>query len=351
MEYNVIGVMSGTSLDGIDLAYINFRIDKIWSFKLLSCTTVPYSESWKKTLTDLIELDESELKKIDDRYTEYLGKTINSFIAQNKLHAIDAVCSHGHTAIHKPKEGITYQIGNQDSLSQLVQNVIVCDFRIQDVKFGGQGAPLVPVGDELLFKNYGFCINLGGFANVSYKEKGKRLAYDICPVNIVLNTYCRTIGFDFDDQGKIASSGTVNLKLLQKLNDLDYYKTPFPKSLGLEWVTKYVFPIINSFQIGVEDILRTYIEHISMQISAVLKNNPQSSVLITGGGAYNSFLIQRIQKMNANEIIVPDSYLIEFKEALIFGLLGVLKLRGEVNCLASVTGAKNDHCSGVIHYP
>ena len=350
-KYNIIGVMSGTSLDGIDLVYATFQFDKKWSFEILHADTASYTHDWKNTLSKLTSFSLIELHEIDEDYTTLLSEVINNFIAKNNIEYIDAVCSHGHTALHQPEKKLTYQIGNLPNLAMLINQKVVCDFRVQDVELGGQGAPLVPIGDKLLFAEYDFCLNLGGFANISSDISEERIAYDVCPVNIVLNHYVKTLGFEYDDAGKIASTGTVNNELLEQLNQLDFYKENPPKSLGLEWVSTNIFPLINSFNLEIKNILRTFVEHIAVQITSVLSEKVESSVLITGGGAYNTFLIERINQLAENQIIIPSTDSIEFKEALIFGFLGVLKMRNEINCLKSVTGAKMNHSSGKIYLP
>lgn len=348
-KYSIIGVMSGTSLDGIDMAYMTFEFDKHWSFKINNAETISYTEFWYKRLSNLINEDLNSLKDIDNDYTIYLSKAINNFIEKHQLANIDAICSHGHTALHQPDKGITYQIGNKKQIAVLTKQTVVCDFRVQDVTFRGQGAPLVPIGDKILFSEYGFCLNLGGFANVSFEKDSSRIAFDICPVNIVLNHYSKKVGRDYDANGNLASEGQVNQSLLNELNKLKFYQLDFPKSLGLEWVNSYVFPAIDSYQLEVKDVLRTVVEHIAIQINSVVQYKPKASVLVTGGGVYNTFLINRLRDLSQNKIVIPSEDIIEFKEALIFGLLGVLKLRNETNCLASVTGAIRNHSSGVIH--
>jgi len=348
-KYNVIGVMSGTSLDGVDLVYITFDYNKKWTFKINKSETVPYSNFWNDILSNLIHHNLNDLKRIDLDYTIYLAQVINNFIAKHQVRPIDAICSHGHTALHQPDKGLTFQIGNLKQIAELTNQMVVCDFRIQDVAFGGQGAPLVPIGDQLLFSEYDFCLNLGGFTNISFKNNNRRIAFDICPVNIVLNYYSNKIGLEFDTNGEIASEGTIDASLLNELNSLKFYQLDYPKSLGLEWVNSKIKPIIDSSKLEVCDILRTVVEHVAIQINSVLQQQANSSVLITGGGTYNTFLINRLKSLCQNEIIIPSEDIIEYKEALIFGFLGVLKLRDEVNCLSSVTGASNDHSSGIIH--
>ena len=349
-EYNVIGVMSGTSLDGIDLIYAKFSFDEGWGFKILNAETVDYSNDWYETLKNLINNSLDELKAIDVDYTKYLGEVIKAFIAKHEIKNIDAVCSHGHTALHQPENKLTYQIGNLPVLAEILQQRVVCDFRVQDVEFGGQGAPLVPIGDKLLFSEYDYCLNLGGFANISFESKNERIAYDICPVNIVLNHYVSKLGFDYDDKGELASTGRLNEDLLCQLNELPFYNKTPPKSLGLEWVDSNVFPLIDDFNLQTHDVLRTFIEHIAIQVSKVLQEQG-SKVLVTGGGVFNEFLMHKIQRFSKSQIIIPKNDIVEFKEALIFGLLGVLKERHEVNCLKSVTGAKQNHSSGKLLIP
>ncbi len=348
-HYHIIGVMSGTSLDGIDLAQLHFSIKNgKWSFKIQNCETIAYPQIWLNKLKTAITFSEKELENLNIEYTHFLGQTIRGFIQKNKLSNIDVVCSHGHTILHQPHKGITLQIGNLPEIAKIINQKVVCDFRVQDVELGGQGAPLVPIGDEILFSAFDFCLNLGGFSNVSFEEKGKRIAFDISPVNTVLNFYANQLGFDYDDQGKIARSGNLNLDLFTELNQIAFYQKKYPKSLGMEFVNETIFPLLEKYPIPKEDKLHTFVEHIAFQIALALPEK-KGKMLITGGGTYHKFLIDRIQFHLPNmEIVIPDKKTLEFKEALIFGLLGVLKLRKEINVLSSVTGAKFDHSSGVI---
>ena len=347
-NYHIIGVMSGTSLDGIDLAEIFFEIvDRQWTFDITVAETVPYSSFWRGELRNAINYSREQLERLDFKFTEKLSEELSKFIRKHNIREIDAVCSHGHTVFHRPEKRITYQIGNLPRLSKMLQKTVVCDFRVQDVEMGGQGAPLVPIGDRLLFPEYDYCLNLGGFANVSFEKNGQRIAYDICPVNIVLNHYAEKLGKDFDEGGKLAEKGKLDSSCLEKLNALSFYSEKPPKSLGLEWVSEYVFPLLDSCGISDEDILRTFTEHIAIQLANQFSEN--TSVMITGGGVYNSFLIDRLKEHTSAKVVIPSAEIIEYKEALIFGLLGVLKLRGEINCLASVTGAERDHSSGRVY--
>ena len=353
-NYHVLGVMSGTSLDGIDLADIIFNISSngVWKYEMLIAETIAYPIDWKDKLQKAISFSPKELTEINSEYTIYLGEVISEFISRNQISKLDAVCSHGHTILHQPKKGFTLQIGNLPEISILINQKVVCDFRVQDVNLGGNGAPLVPIGDRLLFNDYDYCLNLGGFANVSFEEKKVshnetlRIAYDVCPVNIVLNNLAEQLGFLFDESGNLARSGKLSDDLFQQLNDLPFYKMTPPKSLGLEWVKKEVFPLLKSSKISIEDQLHTVTEHVALQLSNQFKKD--SNVLVTGGGAFNTYLLERINFYKRIDLVIPAPELVEYKEALIFGLLGILKLRNENNCLKSVTGAKKDHSSGNV---
>ena len=349
-EYRVIGVMSGTSLDGIDLAYIHFRKSKRWTFLIQNAETIPYPSYWEKILSKINKYPKQKIKKYESHYIRFLGEIILNFIRKNSISEIDAICSHGHTVIHDPDKGITYQMGNQQSLADFLNIPLICDFRSQDVSFGGQGAPLVPIGDSLLFSDYNACLNMGGFANVSMLDNGKMIAFDICSVNIVLNFLAQKKNLLYDDRGKLARQGKKISDFLTDLEALDFYKQSPPKSLGIEWVNRYIFPLLKKHKSqNTEDLIYTYSLHISNVIGQIFKKGVR--VLATGGGVKNTFLMELIKKRSYGHFILPDIILIDFKEALIFGLLGVLKLRGEVNCLTSVTGASRDHSSGIIFYP
>lgn len=349
-NYNVIGVMSGTSLDGVDLAHIKFKISNHkWSYEIYECDTISYSNDIISKLKNGINFSKDELSDLNTEYTNLLGNIISEFISKNNISNLDAVCSHGHTILHQPQNGFTLQIGNLPEIAKIVQQKVVCDFRVQDVNLDGQGAPLVPIGDRILFSDFDFCLNLGGFSNISFEENNQRIAFDISPVNTVLNFYANTFGLEYDDAGKISASGNLNSDLFNELNNLEFYQKSFPKSLGFEFVKETVLPILESYPISTEDKMRTFTEHIAFQIGKVLQSK-SGKLLVSGGGVYNDFLIGRMKAhLPTIEIIIPDEKTIKFKEALIFALLGVLKLRNEINVLASVTGAKHDHSSGKIY--
>lgn len=345
-SYFVLGLMSGTSLDGLDLAYV--RIDfayKQWRYQILHAETVTYPKKWQTKLENSIYLDNDALHDLDKKYSRYLAEQTKSFISESNISKLDLISSHGHTVKHRPELGYTIQIGNLPEFGSAFDTPVVCDFRTQDVALGGQGAPLVPIGDELLFSEYKYCLNLGGIANISTEENEKRIAYDIGALNIVLNHYASKLGHKYDKGGKLAASGKLDKNLLSKLDSLEYYNQPYPKSLGREWVDDKLFPILDASGIDSKDILHTYTIHISKKISSNVKKG--SRVLVTGGGAYNDFLIQQLQE----EIkwMIPKKEIVEYKEALIFGLLGVLRYRNQVNCLKSYTGASKNHSSGKLY--
>ncbi len=338
--------MSGTSLDGVDLVFVEF--DEKHDFKILEATTIPYPKVWEAILKDIAKLDrfDAKLKQLDVELGRYYGVLLQEFIKEKKITYVDVIASHGHTVHHQPAVGYTLQIGSGFEIFKKINVKTVFNFREQDVLLGGQGAPLVPVGDEILFSAYDYCLNLGGFSNVSFDDNGVRKAFDICAVNTVLNFYANKLGKVYDDRGVLARSGQLNKDLLKELNKISFYQLKEPKSLGVEFLEQEIFPILNKYNIPTKDVLRTYVEHIAMQL--VLKIE-KGTVLVTGGGAYHTFLIERVQNLNPLiELVVPSSELVEYKEALVFALLGRLKILGLDNCFSSVTGAVKNHSCGVV---
>ena len=349
-NYRVIGLMSGTSIDWLDIVGCRITYDgATWSYSIHESETSPYSAYWLGRLGDTYILNSSSLDKLDLDYGIYLGEAVLGFIKTTGFDP-ELICSHGHTILHQPEKGITFQAGSGREIASITRKKVVADFRTLDVKLGGQGAPLVPVGDANLFSDFDACLNLGGFANISY-DKGKgRKAFDICPVNIALNYWANKLGHSFDKGGKIAATGEVNIALLDCLDSLNYYALTGPKSLGKEWLEKEFLPIIEPIGLNPNDVLRTLCEHIAIQLKdgLIRAGLDQSSVLLTGGGVYNQFLFNCFQKKTGAQLIIPDRTTVEYKEALVFGLLGVLRIRNEINCLSSVTGARKDSCTGNI---
>jgi anhydro-N-acetylmuramic acid kinase len=344
----IIGVMSGTSLDGLDLVYVKINAEENYHFEILKAETISYSNEWKSALKEGFHLSGEKLVKLDADYGIYLGKTLLNFIEENNIEKLDFIASHGHTIFHNPVKKYTLQIGNGPYIASITGIKTICDFRVQDVALGGQGAPLVPIGDELLFSKYDYCLNLGGFSNISFNQNQQRIAFDICPVNIVLNHYVTALNMEYDDKGEIASEGNIDNNLLKTLNSLPFYNDAKPKSLGYEFVVETIFPMIDKHNLSIKDVLRTFVEHIAIQISKKIDSDSGKTLLITGGGAFNTFLIARLQSYTTTKLIIPEESIINYKEALVFGLLGLLKDEGKNNCLKSVTGAIKDHSSGVV---
>ncbi len=345
--YKAVGIMSGTSLDGVDLVYCIFdKKQGQWEYKIIKSITTEYDTKWKERLSNAHNLSAEELTKLDFEYGDYIGRLVDAFIKRQHL-TPDLVASHGHTVFHNPAEGYTLQIGNAAAISPHINCKLVSDFRSQDVALGGQGAPLVPIGDELLFTKYKACINLGGVANISTNKEGERIAWDIGFCNMPMNYLMQEYDKSYDKDGENASEGSINNGLLQELNKLKYYKQNHPKSLGREQFENDILPLLKNSETNTKDKLRTWVEHISEQIAASLKDI-SGEILITGGGAFNGFLIENIKSKTESNIIIPNKQLVDSKEALIFAFLGVLRLEGEINILSSVTGAKRNHCSGII---
>jgi anhydro-N-acetylmuramic acid kinase len=346
----VIGMMSGTSLDGLDMCYAQFELkEQKWHYKVIKAEDEPYPPELKRQLATAQNMNAYEYALLNSDYGLYLGRRVRHFIDKYDLEP-DYIASHGHTIFHQPDKRLTAQIGSGAGIAAESGVDTICDFRTTDVALYGQGAPLVPVGDRNLFADYNYCLNLGGFSNISYDASdgsGTRIAYDISPVNYVLNHYTRKVGYDFDKDGEIARSGRVNDKLLESLNNLEFYTKKGPKSLGREWVEETVIPLIDSYGLSLEDKLATFCEHVALQISSHVE---KGRVLITGGGALNKYLVERM-RANSEQCTyhVPDALTVNFKEALIFAFLGALFVHDLPGCLKSVTGARYDNIGGALY--
>ncbi len=339
--------MSGTSLDGLDICYAKFtQTDSAWNFEILNCETLPYSSDWEQSLRNAVNLSSEEVLKLNVDYGFYLGEKTSEFISKHKIINLDLIASHGHTVFHQPKNRFTLQIGDGRAIKSKTNKTVIYDFRSQDVILGGNGAPLVPIGDELLFSEFDACLNLGGFSNISLKRNGKRIAFDICPVNIILNDLALKFGKKFDDNGDLARTGLIDYELLDQLNQLQFYLEKAPKSLGIEWINEQVLPLIKTQK--TEDLLASFTEHSAVQIVKILDEFEVKNILITGGGTYNNYLIEKIKAKTKTEIQIPAKEIIEYKEALIFAFMGVLRSLNLNNVLSSATGSQNDHCSGLV---
>lgn len=359
MLYRVIGVMSGSSLDGLDIAFVEFEeTGGKWSFSINASQCIPYSIEWTNKLMEATNLSAKEYLQLHVSYGKYIGDQINGFIDTFHLHhQVQLIVSHGHTTFHTPHSGMTAQLGDGAAIAATTEINVVNDLRAMDVAFGGQGAPIVPIGEKLLFAEFPLCLNLGGIANISFKSENGYIAFDICAANRVLNMLAQLEGKDYDDKGSLAFSGKVDTQLLTKLNTLDYYTLPFPKSLANSFGTELIFPLVNKSNISTSDKLRTYSEHIAMQIGyAIQKLGGQDSMmhsklLLTGGGAMNAFLTERIQHHLHSfsvEINIPDETIVHYKEALIMALIGILRWREEYNVLHTVTGARRSSIGGSV---
>ncbi len=344
--YRVIGLMSGTSLDGLDIAACTFEGDNIQKFEIVAANTSKYDSSFISKLRKAHLMKAEELCLLDAEFAKFCALQVRSFCELNHFKP-DFIASHGHTVFHQPNHSYTLQIGNPGTIAAISGFIVLGDFRTQDIALGGQGAPLVPIGDDLLFSNFDACLNLGGIANISFQQNQTRIAFDICVLNMALNHIANREGLEFDNHGKLAAGGRIEIDLLQKLSDLLYYQEAKPKSLGREWFEAILVPILDETNYSSADLLATLTDHFAQEINKAIPSGCKS-VLITGGGTFNSHFINRLHHYRPGIWVVPAKELINFKEALIFAFLGLKRWRGEINCLASVTGASRNHCSGGI---
>ncbi|RUA18375.1 MAG: anhydro-N-acetylmuramic acid kinase [Flavobacteriia bacterium] len=355
-SYNVLGLMSGTSLDGLDMALCHiWQENGHWNYSIKHTKDVSYTDKMRERLKNAIYLSEKDHTQLHRDYGIWLGEQAKTFIKEIDGD-VDFIASHGHTSHHRPHDGITFQLGDGQLLANTSGKKVVCDFRTKDVSLKGQGAPLVPIGDKLLFHEYDFCLNLGGISNISFDKDGERIAYDIGLANMPLNHITHKMGLAYDENGKLARSGKLDHDLLQQLNALAYYQLPYPKSTGYEWFTGEIVPLIEASGSSEIDLLHTFIHHNCEQIAISVhkhQGKSQNKLLATGGGALNQFFMDTLQEKlgSHTEVVVPSKTLIAYKEALVFALMGVLRLEGKTNVLRSVTGATSDSCSGEVFLP
>ncbi len=358
MVYRVIGLMSGSSLDGLDIVFAEFHENGgKWSYEILNADCYAYSDEWIKRLKNAVSLNALDYQLLHVEYGHYLGQQVNKFIEENCLqYKVALIASHGHTTFHVPAKKMTAQLGDGAAIASEVELPVVTDLRAMDVAFGGQGAPIVPIGEKLLLGDYDYFLNLGGIANISI-NRADYIAFDVCAANRVLNMLANDAGKEYDKDGEIASMGKVNNALLEKLNELNYYSQPHPKSLANDFGTDTVYPIIKKENIAINDSLRTYCEHVAVQIKKAIADADSqltandSRLLATGGGALNIFLMDRLKEHLSElniEVIVPGKNLINYKEALIMALIGILRWREEYNVLSSVTGALRGSIGGAL---
>lgn len=344
--------MSGTSLDGLDLAICNFKVKELnkWEYSITNAFTIDYPNVLAERLKKSTDSSGFELVKLQNDWTNFVAKAVND-LKKDGITLPELIGNHGHTVFHQPEFGLTYQLANNASLATQTGCTVIGDFRSADVSLGGQGAPLVPIGDDMLFHSFDACLNLGGIANISYQKHGRRLAFDCSPFNIPFNHYAQLLGHPYDKSGDLAAKGTINDDLKSALIALPYFKKSHPKSLGVEWIKSVFYPIIESYNISHQDILATLSATFAEIISQSINESKAKQVLITGGGAYNDFFIEQLQLLTKSELKLPEKDLIDFKEALIFAFLAVLRVREEKNTLNEVTGAKKGHRSGALYLP
>ncbi|MFO7824724.1 MAG: anhydro-N-acetylmuramic acid kinase [Cyclobacterium sp.] len=353
-RYELVGLMSGTSGDGLDLALCQFTKKESWTFDIRKATTIPFPHELGQSLRSAHLMDAHALEILDLEFGTWMGHEVKNFCVSNGLEP-SAIASHGHTVFHQPDRGMTKQIGNGYALWQASGLPVINDFRKLDVILGGQGAPLVPVGDALLFANYDFALNLGGIANISMQVNDQRLAFDTCPFNLLFNHFAQKAGKPYDANGDLARTGKVNLQLLSALQKLPYYQISGAKSLGREDIEKDFIPVLEAADASIPDLLATLSEHFARCLSEIMLQHktpaPSQQLLVTGGGAYNAFFIEKLSAKITPQIALslPENQIIDFKEALVFAFLGVLRWRGENNCLASVTAASRDSCGGTMY--
>lgn len=343
--------MSGTSMDGLDIAYSHFtNHNQRWKYSIKAASTIKYPKTWMKKLASAHKLSGQDFITLDMEYGAFLGEACKQFIKQHRL-KVDFIASHGHTIFHQPRQRITYQIGNGNALYARCGIPVIYDFRNLDVQLGGEGAPLVPIGDRLLFDEYDVCLNLGGIANLSMEKEEGRIAYDVCFMNMGLNYLAEKAGKPFDQGGRIASRGTINSRMAAKLNkEYSMMRTKRP-SLSREIFENRIKPILETTGISIEDKLCTFTDSSAREIaSAIVSGKKNAKVLCTGGGTFNAFFVSCLLEHcgDGAGLIIPEEDVVKYKEALVFSFLGVLRFQRQVNCLKSVTGASRDSSCGVV---
>lgn len=357
MVYRVIGLMSGSSLDGLDIAYVELQETRgQWKYEMLHSACVSYDDNLKEKLSNAHKLSALDYQLLHTDFGHFIGREVNKFITENKLeYKVQLIASHGHTSFHLPGRLMTAQLGDGAAIAAETSINVVCDLRSMDIALGGHGAPIVPIGEKLLLSDYTYFLNIGGIANLSYNSPGGYIAFDVCPANRVLNLLVKKEGMQFDESGALARSGRLQGNLLHALNQLDYYNKPFPKSLSNSFGTEVIYPMLDN-SAATTDLLNTYVEHIAMQVknavAPFVNNEGSPTLLVTGGGAHNHYLVERLKDHLSTigvELVLPANDLVDFKEAIIMAFIGVLRWREEFNVFASVTGARRDSIGGAVY--
>lgn len=348
-EYHIIGIMSGSSLDGLDVSLTKFNHTTHWQFEIIQAVTIPIPDHLKTQLRSSTNLGAREISLLDLQYGEWIGEELTKWISRFSM-TPDLIGIHGHTVFHLPKEHLSLQIGNGLTIAQKTGIPTVDNFRSLDVLLGGQGAPLVPFGEQMLFSGCAAYLNLGGICNISIHKENKVTAWDIAPCNQVFNHFSKQLGFNYDDKGSLSRKGSIDHIWLNYLQSLSYFQQEPPKSLANQWTQE----VLKKSPDNPFDALASYVDFLSEQIAFEVTGAINGgTMMITGGGAYHQYLIEQIEEKIGPgfKIIVPDNLIIEQKESVIFAFLALMRLRGEINVLSSVTGAKRDSCSGTLHLP
>ena len=349
--------MSGSSLDGLDIAHVQLEeVRGQWSYQMLHTACIAYSEEWLALLQHAAHVSVGDFLQLHTRYGRYLGDKVNDFVTQNGIqHQVHFIVSHGHTVYHNPAHKTTFQLGDGASIAAVTHLPVINDLRAMDVALGGQGAPIVPIGDQLLFGSYDYLLNIGGIANITVYDNGRPIAYDICAANQILNRLAGREGKLMDEGGAMAASGKLLPDVLDELNAASYYRQLPPKSLSNEAAIDMVFPKLSTTNHNNFDLLHTVGVHVSQQIATAVSQHPHgkesATLLVTGGGAFNTFLVARIEELLAPQnikVVIPDADVIMYKEALVMALIGTLRWREETNVFSSVTGATRDSCNGSL---
>ncbi|MCH2044694.1 MAG: anhydro-N-acetylmuramic acid kinase [Saprospiraceae bacterium] len=356
--YHAIGLMSGSSLDGLDLAYcqLKWENNKVQDWKILLADTLDFSPMWKARLQALPTQNALTFAKTDMYFGYYMAELVNTFIEQHTIQTIDFIASHGHTIFHDPDRRFSSQIGSGAALAALTKNRVISDFRSHDIALGGEGAPLAPLADHYLYPEYDHYINLGGIANISTCRKGVWTAFDVCYANQVLNHLAAELDLLYDKDGIIARSGNVEKPLFEELKKANFYKRKPPKSMSNEWIRKEVLPIYMQYECSVQDKLCTAVEHIVHELANAmyrLNHTTTNSILLTGGGTHNTYLVERLRhfsKLLDKDLVLPNPSHINYKEAVLIALLGVLRLEEIPNSLGEVTGASRNTVNGAIYH-
>lgn len=356
MVYNVIGLMSGSSLDGLDIAYVKLEeVRGNWNYEILRTECVEYTPEWKSALRNAQRLSALEYLKLDTKYGKLIGTLVSSFIAQQKLeHKVHFIASHGHTVFHEPASFTTAQLGDGASIAAITGLPVINELRSVDVALGGQGAPIVPIADKLLFGDYNFLLNLGGIANISIKQGDAYTAFDICPANQMLNALAAREQLEMDRDGLLAAKGAILPEKLALLEQFDFYNVKPPRSLSNNAAMAMSGPVLEPQDTATADLLATATTHIANEVERAIRQNGNGingKMLVTGGGALNKTLVELISARTAClgiEVDVPEENTVLYKEALAMALLGVLRWREEVNVLSSVSGASRDSVGGAL---